>query len=224
MPQGAQGGQAGAGFGGDQGGLGGGTAQKALFFNDRLGLLFVRATRQDLDIIDEAIKILNATTPQVQIEAKFTEFSQTDSKAIGFDWILGNWIMPGGKIGVSAGSAPSFNDGKGGIFPGVRPEGGAIDPAGAGAAGGAVGQGGGGGAAAGQGSATYGYSPTVMLPAETDGLLTSGLRQAVGKNPSIPTLGTVTGILTDPQFPADLSAPLSSVTGWICSPRRKSPR
>ena len=39
-----------------------------------------------------------------------------------------------------------------------------------------------------------------MLPAETDGLLTSGLRQAVGKNPSIPTLGTVTGILTDPQF------------------------
>ena len=39
-----------------------------------------------------------------------------------------------------------------------------------------------------------------MLPAETDGLLTSGLRQSVGKNPSIPTLGTVTGILTDPQF------------------------
>jgi len=31
-------------------------------------------------------------------------------------------------------------------------------------------------------------------------LLTSGLRQSVGKNPSIPTLGTVTGILSDPQF------------------------
>ena len=39
-----------------------------------------------------------------------------------------------------------------------------------------------------------------MLPSETDGLLTGGLRQQVGKNPSIPTLGTVTGILTDPQF------------------------
>ena len=39
-----------------------------------------------------------------------------------------------------------------------------------------------------------------MLPAETDGLLTSSLRQAVGKNPSIPTLGTITGILTNPQF------------------------
>jgi general secretion pathway protein D len=200
VPQGGQGGLGGGGFGGDQGGLGGGTAQKALFFNDRLGLLFVRATRQDLDIIEEAIKILNATTPQIQIEAKFTEFSQNDSKAIGFDWILGNWIMPGGKIGVSAGSAPSFNDGKGGLFPGVGPEGGAIDPTGAGAAGGAVGQGGGLGGGAGQGNATYGYSPTVMLPAETDGLLTSGLRQAVGKNPSIPTLGTITGILTNPQF------------------------
>jgi len=83
-----------------------------------------------------------------------------------------------------------------GVFPGVGPEGGAIDPTGAGAAGGAVGQGGG----AGQGNAIYGYSPTVMLPAETDGLLTSGLRQSVGKNPSIPTLGTITGILTNPQF------------------------
>ena len=160
VPQGGQGGLGGGGFGGDPGGLGGGTAQKALFFNDRLGLLFVRATRQDLDIIDEAIKILNATTPQIQIEAKFTEFSQNDSKAIGFDWLLGNWVMPGGKIGVSAGSAPSYNDGKGGFFPGVGPEGGAIDPTGAGAAGGAVGQGGG----AGQGNAIYGYSPTVMLP------------------------------------------------------------
>ncbi|MFQ3167911.1 MAG: type II secretory pathway component GspD/PulD (secretin)/tetratricopeptide (TPR) repeat protein [Limisphaerales bacterium] len=197
VPQGGQGGGlGGGGFGGDQGGQGG-TSQKALFFNDRLGLLFVRATRQDLDIIDEAIKILNATTPQIQIEAKFTEFSQNDSKAIGFDWILGNWVMPGGKIGVSAGSAPSFNDGKGGLFPGVGPEGGAAaGGAAAGGVGGGVGQGGG----AGQGNALYGYSPTVMLPAETDGLLTSSLRQAVGKNPSIPTLGTITGILTNPQF------------------------
>ena len=197
VPQGGQGGGfGGGGFGGDSGGQGG-TSQKALFFNDRLGLLFVRATRQDLDIIDEAIKILNATTPQIQIEAKFTEFSQNDSKAIGFDWILGNWVMPGGKIGVSAGSAPSFNDGKGGLFPGVGPEGGAAaGGAAAGGVGGGVGQGGG----AGQGNALYGYSPTVMLPAETDGLLTSSLRQAVGKNPSIPTLGTITGILTNPQF------------------------
>ena len=197
VPQGGQGGGfGGGGFGGDSGGQGG-TSQKALFFNDRLGLLFVRATRQDLDIIDEAIKILNATTPQIQIEAKFTEFSQNDSKAIGFDWILGNWVMPGGKIGVSAGSAPSFNDGKGGLFPGVGPEGGAAaGGAAAGGVGGGVGQGGG----AGQGNALYGYSPTVMLPSETDGLLTSGLRQAVGKNPSIPTLGTITGILTNPQF------------------------
>ncbi len=203
VPQGAQGGglAGGGGFGGESGTFGEGAGNKALFFNDRLGLLFVRATRQDLDIIDEAIKILNATTPQIQIEAKFTEFSQNDSKAIGFDWILGNWILGSGKIGVSAGSAPSFNDGKGGLFPGVGPEGGATSATGAGAAGGVAGQGGAGaGGGAGQGNATYGYSPTVMLPSETDGLLTSGLRQNVGKNPSIPTLGTVTGILTDPQF------------------------
>ncbi|MEC7882477.1 MAG: hypothetical protein VYB35_06175, partial [Verrucomicrobiota bacterium] len=205
----------GTGQGGGLGGagadpLGGGIAtgpnNKALFFNDRLGLLFVRATRPELDLVEDAIKVLNAKTPQVQIEAKFTEFSQNDSKAIGFDWILGNWVLGGGKVGVSAGSAPSYNDGKGGIFPGVGPEGGATDPSAAGGAGstvgagGAGGLGGAGGAAGGQGNATYGYAPTVMLPSETDGLLTGGLRQQVGKNPSIPTLGTVTGILTDPQF------------------------
>ena len=202
---GGLGGQGGLGGGADAlgGGLGGAPNNKALFFNDRLGLLFVRATRPELDLVEDAIKILNAKTPQVQIEAKFTEFSQNDSKAIGFDWILGNWVLGGGKVGVSAGSAPSFNDGKGGVFPGVGPEGGAIDPSGAGGAGSAVGGAGGlggGAGAGGQGNATYGYAPTVSLPAETDGLLTSGLRQQVGKNPSIPTLGTVTGILTDPQF------------------------
>ena len=201
------GGQSGIGGGADPlgGGVGTGPNNKALFFNDRLGVLFVRATRPELDLVEDAIKVLNAKTPQVQIEAKFTEFSQNDSKAIGFDWILGNWVLSGGKLGVSAGSAPSFNDGKGGVFPGVGPEGGAVDPSGAGGAGSTVGGGlggglGGAGGAAGQGNATYGYAPTVMLPSETDGLLTSGLRQQVGKNPSIPTLGTVTGILTDPQF------------------------
>ena len=111
---GGLGGQGGLGGGADAlgGGLGGAPNNKALFFNDRLGLLFVRATRPELDLVEDAIKILNAKTPQVQIEAKFTEFSQNDSKAIGFDWILGNWVLGGGKVGVSAGSAPSFNDGK----------------------------------------------------------------------------------------------------------------
>jgi type II secretory pathway component GspD/PulD (secretin) len=81
---------------------------KALFFNDRQGMLMVRATMQDLDIIDAAIQVLNIVPPQVNIKAKFVEIAQDDQKALGFDWFLGNVLMNNGTIGGQAGSAPSF--------------------------------------------------------------------------------------------------------------------
>ncbi|MBK8001637.1 MAG: hypothetical protein IPK15_23775 [Verrucomicrobia bacterium] len=61
---------------------------KQLIFNDRLGQLMVRATLQDLDIIEQAVQVLNMAPPQVTIEAKFAEITQQDSKALGFDWFL----------------------------------------------------------------------------------------------------------------------------------------
>jgi type II secretory pathway component HofQ len=79
-----------------------------LFFNDRTGILFVRATLSDLDVIEKAIQILNVAPPQVEIEARFAEIDQTDSKALGFDWLLGNTLMGGGRLGLSGGSAPSY--------------------------------------------------------------------------------------------------------------------
>ena len=44
---------------------------KSIFFNDRLGLLFVRATMQDLDTIESAIQALNQVAPQVHIKSRF---------------------------------------------------------------------------------------------------------------------------------------------------------
>ena len=82
---------------------------KALFFNDRQGLLVVRAAMQDLDIIEVAIQVLNVVPPQVNIKAKFVEISQDDTKALGFDWYLGNVLMNNGAIGGQGGTAPSFN-------------------------------------------------------------------------------------------------------------------
>ena len=82
---------------------------KALFFNDRQGMLVVRATMQDLDIIEVAIQVLNIVPPQVNIKAKFVEVSQDDNKALGFDWYLGNVLMNNGAIGGQGGTAPSFN-------------------------------------------------------------------------------------------------------------------
>jgi len=81
---------------------------KAVFFNDRTGTLLVRATLEDLDIIEKAIQALNATPDQVRIEAKFVEIGQNDSKALGFDWFWGNTLLAGGRVGIAGGTQPSF--------------------------------------------------------------------------------------------------------------------
>ena len=122
---GAAGGNAG-GFGApgqpQAGGAQGTPPSKALFYNDRTGILFVRATLKDLDIMEAAIQVLNITPDLVTIEAKVAEISQTDSKGVGFDWFLGNFISGGGKIGLSGGSqesltAPSSIANPSGVFP-----------------------------------------------------------------------------------------------------------
>jgi general secretion pathway protein D len=120
----------------------------------------VRATLQDLDIIEQAVQVLNTAPPQVTIEAKFAEVTQTDSKALGFDWFLGNTLMRNGTIGAQGGSAPSFV----GAPSEANPLGSFPNPA------------------------------LPFPPSATDGQITSGLRN------SAPALGTLTGILTDPQF------------------------
>jgi general secretion pathway protein D len=141
---------------------------KYVFFNDRTGLLMVRASAQDLDTIEAAVEMLNQAPPQVSIDTKFASITQEDSKGLGFNWYLGNLTMNGGTIGAQAGTAPSLTgapttaNGNSGIFP----------PAAAG-----------------------------ILPAGTDTLLTGGLRQTYGAaQNTLPTIGTITGILTDPQF------------------------
>jgi general secretion pathway protein D len=155
---------------------------KSVFFNDRSGILLVRATASDLEIIEEAVQALNETPPQVTIESKFVEITQADVKALGFDWFFGNFLMNSGAIGAQGGSAPSFLGrpsaanpggfaGPGGVFPGQ-----------------------------------FGV-PFVGQNPSSDLRLTQGLRNTV-RSPgagtqledNIPEVATITGILTDPQF------------------------
>jgi general secretion pathway protein D len=82
---------------------------KALFFNDRQGVLIVRATMQDLDMIEAAIQTLNIVPAQVNVKAKFIEVQQVDSKALGFDWYLGSVSMNNGSIFGQGGSAASLS-------------------------------------------------------------------------------------------------------------------
>jgi type II secretory pathway component GspD/PulD (secretin) len=142
-------------------------AGKAVFFNDRAGILLVRATEQDLDIIDKAIQILNQAPPQVHIKARFIEVSQTDDKSIGFDWYMGQFQIGNQAVGTG-GSSPSLN------VP-TSP----ANPLGA----------------------FPGNTATTIIPASAnDQLITAGLRNTG------PTLGTITGILTDPNFRVALHA------------------
>ncbi|MEI9961757.1 MAG: hypothetical protein WDM76_11670 [Limisphaerales bacterium] len=101
---------------------------KSLFFNDRLGVLFVRATMQDLDTIERAIQALNQVAPQIHIKSRFIEVLQNDDAALGFDWYLGNFVN--GKVIANGGSAPSLSTGQApgtsaanplGFFPGNTP-------------------------------------------------------------------------------------------------------
>jgi general secretion pathway protein D len=97
---------------------------------------------------------------------------------LGFDWFVGNTTTAGGAIGLQGGTAPSFQGASttanpSGIFPG-------------------------GGVPLGDGTFIPGAG--AVGTSASDQLLTSGLRQTYGANNTIPAVGTITGILTDPQF------------------------
>ena len=80
---------------------------KSVFFNERLGYLFVKATEDDLDTIERAIQVLNEVAPQVHIKARFIEVQQIDSKALGFNWYLGQFNL-GHQVVGTGGTSPSL--------------------------------------------------------------------------------------------------------------------
>ena len=155
-----------------------GGASTQIFFNDRTGVLMVRASLQDLEIIQSAIEVLNIIPPQVQVEAKFAEVTQNDKRGLGFDWFIGPTLIGSGRVVAQPGTTPTLNGvpstaNPGGSFPG---------------------------------SPLFG---TATAPSATDGFLTSSLRNTIGiggQQSTIPTLGSFTGILTDPQFKAVIRA------------------
>ena len=142
-------------------------------FNGRTGDILIRATTQDLDTVERVIQLLNKPSPLVQIDVKFASVEQVDTKGLGFQWALGNITMNNASIGAQAGTAPSFQ------APPTTANPSGIFP-GANAA-------------------------NALPPSASDGSLTgSALRNsspyAPSSAPALPTLATITGILTQPQF------------------------
>jgi len=91
--------------------------------------LIVRNTADNLELVDAIVEQANVSGPkQVEIESKFIEINQSNLKELGFDWLLGQFNVPGssrvfGSGGATANS-PSYAPGN---YPFTSPAG---DPVG----------------------------------------------------------------------------------------------
>ncbi|MBU3665679.1 MAG: tetratricopeptide repeat protein [Chthoniobacterales bacterium] len=71
--------------------------------------LIVRNTQENLDLVDALVENAAGTVPsQVEIESKFVEITQNNLKELGFDWLLGQFALPGGS-GIFAGGGTTGN-------------------------------------------------------------------------------------------------------------------
>src|SRR6266567_4335955 len=150
------------------------------------GVLIVRNTQDNLDMVDALVDQANASQPkQVEIESKFIEITQNNLKELGFDWLLGPFNIGNHKLFGSGGTAGTGTAVAPANFPFIgangAPVGSDTSIPGDGAAGGPV--------TAGNRSGTFALSANAL-----DALLFPG---ATGMAPGIFGLA---GVFTDPQF------------------------
>ena len=55
---------------------------RSIAFNDKLGLLFVKATASEMDTIERAIEALNQTAPEIHMKARFIEVPESDVESV----------------------------------------------------------------------------------------------------------------------------------------------
>jgi general secretion pathway protein D len=69
--------------------------------------LIVRNTADNLELVDAIVEQANISGPkQVEIESKFIEVNQTNLKELGFDWLLGQFNVPGSTRVFGSGGTP----------------------------------------------------------------------------------------------------------------------
>jgi general secretion pathway protein D len=140
------------------------------------GVLIVRNTQDNLDMVDALVDQANASQPkQVEIESKFVEINQNNLKELGFDWLLGPFNI-NGKVFGSGGTAGNGVPVNAADFPFVAN-----------------------GVPIGQNPVTSGNrnGDFAISANALDALLIPGLGQAAGAAPGIFGLA---GVFTNPQF------------------------
>ena len=154
-----------------------GDAASATFW-PHSGVLIVRNTQDNLDMIDALVDQANLSQPkQVEIESKFVEINQNNLKELGFDWLLGPFSL-NGKVFGSGGTAGTGAPVDPANFPFVDPV--TKQPIGQNPV------------TSGNRSGDFAISANAL-----DALLVPGLGQAVGAAPGIFGLA---GVFTNPQF------------------------
>jgi general secretion pathway protein D len=75
-------------------------------YNPRAQTLTVLNTQDQLEVVDALVRDADQLSPaQVEIQAKFVEFSQSNLKELSFDWLLGQSNVPGsGRVFTGGGS------------------------------------------------------------------------------------------------------------------------
>jgi general secretion pathway protein D len=142
------------------------------------GVLIVRNTQDNLDMVDALVDQANASQPkQVEIESKFVEINQNNLKELGFDWLLGPFSI-NGKVFGSGGTAGNGVPVNPADFPFVNPV--TNQPIGQNPV------------TSGNRSGDFAISANAL-----DALLVPGLGQAAGAAPGIFGLA---GVFTNPQF------------------------
>jgi type II secretory pathway component GspD/PulD (secretin)/tetratricopeptide (TPR) repeat protein len=156
----------------------GGTDTASATFWPHTGVLIVRNTQDNLDMVDALVDQANASQPkQVEIESKFVEINQNNLKELGFDWLLGPFSL-NGKVFGSGGTAGNGVPVNPANFPFVDPV--TNQPIGQNPV------------TSGNRNGDFAISANAL-----DALLVPGLGQAVGAAPGIFGLA---GVFTNPQF------------------------
>ena len=139
--------------------------------------LIVKNTQEALDLIDTLVAIDGDNAPkQVEIESKFVEITQNNTKELGFDWLLGQFNLDNsGRVfggGGTEGTQPTISNGD---FPFVN-----------------------GGAPVGQFPVTGGNrSGSTAISANAIDALLFGF---TGNTLKAPGIFGLSGVFTDPQF------------------------
>jgi general secretion pathway protein D len=160
------------------------------FYNPGANLLVVLNTAENLAAVDSLVEDAASAAPkQVEIQVKMIEVGEERLQELGFDWLLGQFNVPGsnkvfasgGTVGNQANSAPSGVD-----FP-FSPPGSGFSPVGV-------------------NPVTAGLRSTgaILGKPSIDGLL--GHVQTPAIDSRSPGVFAVAGVFTDPQFQVVLRA------------------